>query len=666
MTIRITFVRLLLSLLNLVNISFAMVSNCTYLNNNTESVQITCGFIVRHAPPLFMHQSNIRELYRTPSDFDAIYPQNGCYYDLFKSALKKENKQKIKVIKGSFLCDIDDALQFENVCELDFSSISTSLQYSSYQFKNLTKLNISNNDLGSLFLWIFQNMPDLTELDASYNNINYIRGAVINQKTKLSIMNISHNELTIVDEITFIGVTKLRILDLSFNKISSLNANTFVSNVDLETLLLGNNPLNMLSCNVFVPLKKLITFDVTMNGLSVLDLSCTNCSMYASKSVSGEVDIRLSKVHELHCKKEHLNSLEQFCMSLGYGIKNEAEIFEILPSSLQTLDLFATNTTEVDCNLFSKFYDLKNLNLMSSTLKNFGPNTFVHQTKITSLLLSGNNLKSVNCTSLFKPLQSLKSLGIANTQLKNMADILESITSSILWLDLSQNYIGKIDVMTFQKFNNLQYLNLSRTNLSNFEFSTFYHQTKLQTLDLSYNYLESIDFTLFAGNFRQLRDLFLEGNNLHEINTIIPSVFPILTTLAISKNQLPCKYVVSFLNYWKHLNLIENPSNQTNVKGIDCIVASNDTSTKSKNNIIMTHSMHPHTIVKYEDSNIMKYSMLFLCAMCCVYLVVKSKVVVQIREKLAKISLENNGPHQNQHGISSSTSTFALMNDDVL
>lgn len=64
----------------------------------------------------------------------------------------------------------------------------------------------------------------------------------------------------------------------------------------------------------------------------------------------------------------------------------------------------------------------------------------------------------------------------------------------------------------------------------------------------------------------------MEGNNLTEINTILPSNFPQLTTLGISKNQFSCQYLVKFLKNWPKLHLIHNPSiNQTHISGTDCI-----------------------------------------------------------------------------------------------
>lgn len=657
---RIVFVVLLLQL----NISLGIVENCTYFENNTESVEISCEHQLRSisAPYYGWSPDSESQTYWSPDSESRTYtPQSGCYHNLFEDALGEENRQKIKVIKGTHLCDFEDAKKFENVREL---IISPEIIYSAiYPFKSLLKLNLSHGALSILMIGDFKNVPNLMELDVSFNSINFVYGTFFDHKLSLSVMNVSHNQLINLGENSFRGVTKLKILDLSYNKITYLARETFQGNTNLEILRLENNPLFVLSCYYFQQLKKLATLTITMSAISVLDVSCRECSVYVSKNESSEIVIHLSEaLNTLHYNKEDMKKLQHF--ATGDVIQNETEIFDILPLSLEKLDFFTTNSTKLNANIFDRFRDLKSLQLISSNVENIGRHTFENQRNITRLVLSGTNLKNVNCTSLFEPLKDLQILGIANTQFRKMSEIIQSIAPSILWLDVSQNFIGKIDVTTFQKFINLQYLNLSNTNLSNFGFSTFYHQTKLLSLDLSFNHLGSIDFTLFAANFHYLNELHLEGNDLKEIGIRMP-FFPQLTKLAISKNLLSCHYVINFLHLWEHVNFIANPSNQTNIKGIDCIIVSNKTSANVEQNISMTVPTMIHgAVIRHEDLHILKYSMLFLCVMCCGYFIVKSKIIVKIRDILAEKTLSGNGGHQ--HRISTSTLTFGLMNDENL
>lgn len=41
--------------------------------------------------------------------------------------------------------------------------------------------------------------------------------------------------------------------------------------------------------------------------------------------------------------------------------------------------------------------------------------------------------------------------------------------------------------------------------------------------------------------------------------------------MGISKNNFSCEYLVKFLLQWHDLKLIDNPSNQTHIGGVDCV-----------------------------------------------------------------------------------------------
>lgn len=94
------------------------------------------------------------------------------------------------------------------------------------------------------------------------------------------------------------------------------------------------------------------------------------------------------------------------------------------------------------------------------------------------------------------------------------------------------------------------------------------------------------------------------------------------------------------MHQWKNLTIISNPSNQTHMNGIDCyldMVDSNTTERTTKTDSI---------IVIHSESYVTKYAVLFLCVVCCGYIVMKSKLIKRIKEKLANNSFTSNVTYQ--------------------
>lgn len=651
----------ILNFLNAINISDSKIVNCTYIDNHTSSVQLICkrnfyGF----------YDDDSYDEFEGASDEDSTM-EKSCFYDLFKSDSKVKNQLNVVLLKTSDDCDSSgfgrSSQVFENIRKLEFSFDSK--PYASLgliqSFKHLIQLNISHNNMRMLNLQNFDNVPNLNEVDFSYNQIEVIFGA-INANTKLSVANFSHNHLTTFNANNFAGMTKLKVLDLSYNRLFFIHPDAFQSNMNLEMLLLHNNPLMIFDCHIFLPMKSL-TSTVLFDKIQKLELNCEGSTMSMPSDNTNEIVIRLPQVkNEFRYNKDYLKNLSYVCLA-GSGMKNISKIIELLPSSLEMLLLTSINVKGLDLNVLGRFSSLEQLRIIHSNLSDLEPKIFSHQTELKVLVLYKDNLRIPNATALFAPLKHLQALIISTAHLENIPEILQALPPFIVQLDLSFNYVGKLDVTTFQRFTHLQHLNLSHTNLSNFGFNTFYHQTKLRTLDLSYNNLMKVDFTLFVQGFRELTELYLEGNRLMQIDTLVPSIFPKLSTLAISKNKLSCHSLVEFFHQWKALRFIGNPSNQTHINGIDCNVDVDPTPSEetSKSNDIHTLTPPKHQIiVTHTESHVTKYSVLFLCVMCFGYLVVKSKLIPRIKVKLAHKKIVSNATGRR------ATSTLALVQQENL
>lgn len=593
-----------------IDISFSDIFDCNYINNKTESVELQCTYINLTG---FLRNRDTEKVQSNSTQ------ESRCYYDLFKSDSKEKNRQNVDIL-NPFNCGLHT--------------------YKEY-FKNFTYLNHSYTPEAYLMHFIdlddFNNMPNLLEIDFSNNKIMIIVGSIVDEEMQISVFNVSNNWLRALHEIIFARMTKLKILDLSFNSISTIEVNTFRNNKHLEVLLLHNNPLTAFDCNVFTPMKNLVTLTATLDIIDRITLDCVGCSISNSVNNTDVVEIRLPGVKSgIFFNKNNLTNWRQFSMQNSGIILKTIRL--VLPSSLVVLDISSNNLNGHSVNIFERFTNLEELNLSRTNLTNLNTGLFLKQNELKLLDLSFNNLTVRNATALFEPLQNLQMLNMVGAHLQNTAEIIQSLPTTVIRLDLSHNYLGALNASTFQRFTNLQHLNLSHTHLSNFGFNTFYHQTKLRSLDISYNTLKTVDFTLFARIFRDLTELYLEGNSLTDLNTITPSIFPNMSVLTISKNQLSCSSLAQFLHQWKNLKLIANPSNQTYMSGIDCnlVSATEEISKVASNSNGKDIPTKQDIIVIHTESHVTKYSVLFLCVMCCGYLLVKSKLIPRIKDKLAR------------------------------
>lgn len=607
----------ILLLLQLFHIATAWVErleviiDCNYIENRTDSIEI-----IEKLKPLHTNNSS-----------DSIQ-ESACYTDLFKSELKNINRKNVKYLKLSVITS-NSFLNENHILN---------------NFDNVKFINGSHNDLMGISAYGFIGLKSLEEIDFSYSSIIFFSylGKPSLDDSPIQRANFSNNKLFSFDGRDLYGIigANIRILDLSHNQISFISKYSFERTKNLEVLRLDNNPLIIFNCQMLPSLKSL-SVTITFDQIQILILYSAGCSIGTASNNKTQIELTLSgATYRLCNSKDCLKNVNRFSTN---DTDNFSKIFDLLPSSLQELYLPSTNLKDFSVKMFEKFHDLTHLNLSHSNLTELQENTFANQKQIKILDLSYTNFMTSNSSAMFSSLENLQELDISHVDVKNMTELLQTLTPTIIAMDLSFNYVGQLNVTTFQRFTNLQRLNLSHTNLSNFGYNTFFNQTKLQFLDLSFNNLMRIDFQPFKKNFHFLDELKLEGNSLMDISTITPSTFPRLKVLAVSKNQLSCHTLAIFLHQWKHLKLISNASNQTHIGGIDCNLEeddeTNDDGEETTLALKVLHFLMPfksETIVKNAKSVATIFSVLFwvLCLIGCRYVVVNLKLILRIKEKL--------------------------------
>lgn len=493
---------------------------------------------------------------------------------------------------------------------------------------------------------------------------NYLSGIDRSQVKILSFPGCKSE--TVSGDFQMKNFKSLRVLNMVNAGLKSLNEDVFNGNEHLEQLLLSNNILGKLHSNLFSHTLELRELNLSNNALSQLDVS-----LFANVNKLRSIDLSGNWIGELISPVfSNLKELEFLDISgnLIYSIDMDLLINN---KKLKTLTLNNNMINSLDCKLL-KGWSEESTNISINTMDVLDSSCIndkiltIKILPIDSFWLRSSGSKII-WTFNRQNFEKLRVLNVSGSKIENISGIIQQASMRLETLDLSYQFVGEIKASTFQRFINLKHLYLKQTNLTNFQFGTFYHQRKLEILDISYNHLKRIDFYLFLRNFKNLASLDLEGNDLKEIDSITRTHFPKLSILAISRNDFTCEYLATFLLQWNDLTLIDNPSRQTHMGGVDCnhdnsndhdsITELNfnkkvntekyfeDKSDQSKNDLLKSH-LENMSIIK----TLLMVVVLILSMICIVFVVNKCKPVKQvIRRRLNSSSMQHDVVYNQQN-----------------
>lgn len=501
----------------------------------------------------FKHNKNLKELNLEENPLKRF--DGNIFWPLLNSANVRISCDHLKEFDTSCL-KASLKIEFQKKKNVIFSTSesSSTLIFPKNSFKNLTYFNISGNHLNSTskliellgssveildlssnilgksngitfeFIRIFGYFQNLSHLALSNMNLTEVNAT----ESQLKVLNLSKNALT---SLNFTGTfANLYKFDASHNNLIEITPSIFDSTPNVVEINLSHNKISTFAKETFATLENLQLLDLSNNLITSIDKK-----LFENNKKLMKLIVENNLIGRIDCEMFEL-------------LKNSLDVNEKKQASEEFEDKWKS-VVEID------------MSCMKNDLK-------IDVDDINGAIFRRDNNIVFRCSKA--TLQNLKYLNISGLHLQDTAKLLQFFGSSLEKLDVSSNFIGELHEKTFDKLTNLQVLNLSRTNLSNFGFETFYHHKKLQSLDLSYNQLKKLNFTLLFRNFKNLNTLNLEGNDLTEVDTVTNVIFPKLTSLAISKNDFTCDYLAIFLVQWHNLHLVNNPTNQMNIDGVDC------------------------------------------------------------------------------------------------
>lgn len=335
----------------------------------------------------------------------------------------------------------------------------------------------------------------------------------------------------------------MKSMSLSNNFVGALNSTAFKLLPNLNRLSLSNTNLTEFNLNVLLYQNEMLELDISNNNLK----EPINVAILDTRGWDRLLDFNVA----------------------GNQFENTQQIIQHLKSHLKKLDLSGNAVGKLNVTSLEHLASLETLSLSNTSLLIDDVNPFQRLNRLSSLDISYNNLENANITALSTTLRVLSELRAANCHIRNASEVIHHLGPLTKRLDLSANYVGDVNAQTFELFFYLKHLNLSNANITMFGNDTLQIQKNLLTLDLSNNGLEEIDLVSFSNKLELIN---LECNNLTKIENLIKSNFTRLKSLKISNNQIPCDFLKTHLKHeWKGFEFSGDPYDQKH--GENCFLS---------------------------------------------------------------------------------------------
>lgn len=371
-------------------------------------------------------------------------------------------------------------------------------------------LNVSSVGLESLRSKNFNNAENLVSLIASHNLLTEIPSSLFDDAEKINYVDFSFNEINKIDPLAFDTENKIRSLNFSNNLIGQIENGTFGKLFELEVLDLSFNRMKDIQDGLFDNLRSLKVLNLKKNLLTQI-----KCSIFAFA--------QMLKLITLNLAENKLQVFDSHCV--------QSERFALFIESNRLVNLtLSENVTEINA--------------------------------------SDNKLTKIFSES---DLENMIIFNISKNRIENVPEIIEQFGSQLRVLDVSDSPIGRLNISTFEEFDNMESLSLRNTDVSNFQYGTFHHQQNLRFLDLSNNNLGKINFGMLHWSSGQLETFYLDGNKLTDLSDLTKDNYPSLQYVSIDDNNFDCSYLSGVQYLWKKQGIFValNPYMKTDVQLTD-------------------------------------------------------------------------------------------------
>lgn len=489
---------------------------------------------------LFNEQTKTLEQYC--ENFQGIIPANCTRASDLVDSLGVNQVEVLRVGGcNEFIC-LDAIERYNQIHTFDISlSHYTSLDWldsSSFKLEKLKKFNASHNGISSIMM-LLQNTPEATEIDLSHNKLTNINSSTFGRVDKLVKIHLSNNAIKTVEDGTFTNSSDLEFIDFNDNLLRSIPVLT--NNKKLNTIHIIRNRISgfnyciyakMRSVSIYFSLKDVTSFyrDENCEGKQLEPLQVIRDNKH-------EGVLFTNGNYEIHCNDESFQNLYTFIA----GRKSYVNVMDLLHyfgRSMTTIDLAGNLIGKLSTATFARFNDLSILILCDTHLKDFDFNVLTNQYYGLKVLdISNNNLKYIKNTSLLQHFHGLQEFNVAENQLQNTPEIIQHLRSSIEQLNLSANFVGRLNATSFERLTALKALNLSKTSLFMPNSNPFAALRVLRVLDISQNSLRNVNFAVLSSTLSKLNKFYASECEIENVSELISCLGTSIEELDLSGNS---------------------------------------------------------------------------------------------------------------------------------
>lgn len=270
-------------------------------------------------------------------------------------------------------------------------------------------------------------------------------------------------------------------------------------------------------------------------------------------------------------------------------------------SYIHTIDLSGLGLEILQSDILSEATKLTTLSVSQNNLTEIPPLFFVNVKNLNHVDISENKISQIDLFA-FAGGSEIQSLDLSHNSLTIIREHTFDELINLELLNLSFNPIGDLEIDIFIHLLKLKHLILRRINISYITLGTFSHQQQLASLDLSENALKVLNFKIFYPIQHELRALYINGNQLSNLNGFRNALFPRLTLFDIKNNEFNCTYLEYFMETvnWEKIQLMIDPKlidpHASSIRGINCKVI--ETLESSEENSNFHHKSNDDTFIK--------------------------------------------------------------------